>query len=228
MKIERMKSLHPVTEFTPYWCIPFGFAQWKEVEKIDTIREWLICNEEKLLKDIPVHHDGGTGLGEKSVTSRFGSYNLFDYANELPELQSLLEFFRISYLQYVNQEMVEVRDVEIMCWFNVLRKGEHIDEHSHDSSNKAYLSGNIHLDNYQTHTFYKNIYDKNVQFETDNHKGTLTVFPSWVPHYTNKFEDDGLRLSIAFDLRLTGREENDSLNTRPFMNKEIFTTLTKG
>lgn len=228
MKIEKMKSLHPVTEFSPTWCIPFGFEQWTEVEKINNIRNWLIKNEKRILESLPAHHDGGTGLGNESTTSRFGMYNLFDFKEELPELNDLLTFFRIFYLQFINREMAEIRNVDIMCWFNILRKDEHIEEHSHDSSNSAYLSGNIHLDNYKTSTYYKNIFDKNVQFETDNTIGGATIFPSWVPHLTNKFDEDGLRLSIAFDLRLTGKEENEYLNARPFMNKEIYETLIKG
>jgi hypothetical protein len=220
--------MHPLTEYSPSWDISFGVGHWKDAEKIDTIREWLIENESRILDTVPLHHDGGTGLGENSVTSRFGRYNLLNFQDELPELAELLKFFRISYLDYVSQDNSEIRDVDIVCWFNKLKTGEHIKEHSHGAGNDAYLSGNIHLDNYATNTYYTNVFDRNVQFVPGNYKGGLSIFPSWVPHHTDEHKEDNFRLSIAFDLRLNDNAENKELHAIPFMNHEIYETLIKG
>lgn len=223
-----MKSMHPLTEYSPKWDIPFGVGHWTDVEKIDTIREWLIENEDRILNSVPLHHDGGTGLGESSVTSRFGRYNLLNFQSELKEFSDLLQFFRISYLDFVSQDNGEIRDLDIVCWFNILRTGEHIEEHSHGAGNDAYLSGNMHLDNYLTNTYYNNVFDKSVQFIPGNFKGGSTMFPSWVPHYTDEHKEDSLRVSIAFDLRLRGNHDNEALHAIPFMDQDIYQQLLKG
>lgn len=228
MRIAKMKSMHPLTEYGPRWDISFGIAHWEDYEKIDAIKEWLIQNEKVILDTVPLHHDGGTGLGEYSVTSRFGRYNLLNFQKEQPAFADLLRFFRTSYLDYVMQDNSEIRDLDIVCWFNILRTGEHIEEHSHGAGNDAYLSGNVHLDNYATNTYYNNVFDKSVQFIPGNYKGGATIFPSWVPHYTDEHKEDGLRVSIAFDLRLVDNEDNKSLHAIPFMNQEIYNDLIKG
>lgn len=220
--------MHPLTEYSPSWNISFGVGQWYEIEKIDTIREWLVNNYQRILDTVPLHHDGGTGLGEESVTSRFGRYNLLNYQSELPELGELLKFFRISYLDYVSQDNGEIRDLDIVCWFNILKTGEHIKEHIHGAGNDAYLSGNMHLDNYVTNTYYNNVFDKSVQFIPGNFKGGVTMFPSWVPHYTDEHKEDNFRVSVAFDLRLKNNIDNEALHAIPFMDTEIYENLIKG
>lgn len=226
MKIFRMKSAHPKNEYAPSWNFPFGLELWEDSTKIDSIRNWLIYNESRFLS-LSYHHDASTGLGQDSVTSRFGRYNLFNFVNELKELNDLLKFLQVSYLNFVSQDNSEIRSLEIICWFNLLKNKEEIKEHDHGLGNDVYLSGNIHLENYQTYTNYRCPFDKNVVASFENTKGGLTIFPSFIPHYTTEFLGHGLRASIAFDLRLEGIPSNKNFHAIPFMNEKIFNQLTE-
>tara|TARA_B110000503_G_C7113616_1_gene399282 strand:+ start:621 stop:1298 length:678 start_codon:yes stop_codon:yes gene_type:complete len=225
MSIIRIKSLHPETEYAPQWNIPLYQAEWNEFEKIDTIRHALLKNEQKFIDNLDVHQDGGTGLGLDSVTSRFGRYNLFDYIDMCPELAELLTFFRRTYVNFITEDTTVLRDLDIVCWFNVIRKGEKIQEHCHGSGHNSYLSGNFHADNYNTQTYYKSPFDPTLAAPFNNEKGVLTMFPSYLVHGTSEHTADDERVSIAFDLRLANNEHNEYLNAIPFMTREIFESL---
>jgi len=226
MIVERLKSLHPITDISPQWDIPIFQTQWNDVEKIDKIRNFLIEIEPRILA-IETHHDAATGLGEDSVTSRFSLYNLFDFANECPELNDLLNFLRASYLNFCHLEHLEVQELEMALWYNIVRQGHGIDEHKHGAGPDVYLSGNMHLDDYpHTTTYYRAPIDDTQIFPAENKKGGLTLFPSYVPHGVNKNEKEQLRLSIAFDLRLAGTESwKNNPNLEPFMNQEIMSNF---
>ncbi len=81
MHITRLKSQQPVTPYAPSWDAPLGFAQWDQKDKIDTIRNFLIEKEEEVLK-LPWQGQGRTGLDEDKVTTRYGRYHVFDFADE--------------------------------------------------------------------------------------------------------------------------------------------------
>ena len=225
MSIIRLKSLHPETEYAPQWNIPLYQSEWNEFQKLDTIRDALLRNEQKFIDDLEYHQDGGTGLGENSVTSRFGRYNLFHYTDMCPELGELLTFFRRSYVNFITEDTTTIRDLDIVCWFNVVRNGEKIQEHNHGSGHNSYLSGNFHLDDYDTHTYYKSPFDPVMAAPFNNEKGVLTIFPSFLTHGTTEHNSTNERVSIAFDLRLVDNEYNEFLNSVPFMTKEIYDTL---
>ena len=94
MKIQRLKSGFPLSEYAPTWNFPVGNDTWNETKKIDKIREWLIDNETRILNEFEPRHDGDTGLGYGSVTSRFGQYNLFNFIGFF----LLYYFFLITYI----------------------------------------------------------------------------------------------------------------------------------
>jgi ectoine hydroxylase-related dioxygenase (phytanoyl-CoA dioxygenase family) len=106
-----------------------------------------------------------------------------------------------------------------MCWFNIIRPGEEIKIHKHGSGPDVYLSGNLHLDDYDTETFYLSPYDEQNGHALPNQKGGLTLFPSYVSHGATKYEGDSLRVSIAFDLRLPNTNSN-AANIKPFTTQE--------
>lgn len=51
-------------------------------------------------------------------------------------------------------------------------------------------------------------FGKNVNFPPED--GLMLVFPSWLAHSVNSFDSDTLRISVAFNARVTGFEELDS------------------
>jgi hypothetical protein len=227
MNIFKIRSPLPRTDFAPYWDISLGQTQWNETAKIDAVRNWLISNEQNILDKFPVYNDGGTGLGNNSTTSRFGYYNTFDFVNECPELAELLAFLRKSYINFVASNYVDPIDLYFESWFNIVHNGQAITEHIHGNQADTYLSGNIHLDNYPTHTYYRTPYDTTTPIPFKNIKGGLTIFPGYVPHFTDPYESNGQpRVSIAFDLwTVDTYNATKGKSTRLFLNREIIQEL---
>jgi len=228
MQIQKMQSLHPMSPYTPVWNISFGLTQWNQPEKVDTIRQYMLDKEDYILT-LDVINNAGTGLSADSVTTRYGRYNLFDpmFVNECPEIGELFEFLQYSYLEFVDADNTQpYRLLDIICWFNILRKGESINIHRHGTTEVSYLSANMHLDSYpSSQTFYSH-FDMTNSFP--NVKGGLTIFPNWVAHWVETWNEDTPRVSLAFDLYISqppyyGCAIPASL---PFMTDDIFNRLT--
>ena len=227
MEIFRIKSQHPKTEYTPSWNFPIGVAGWNDYKKVDIIRNWLINKEQWFIENYPVRHDGKTGLGNDSVTARHGTYNLFHFTNELPELKDWLKFAQSAYLDFVSQDLSSVQDLYIFSWYNIARNGDSIGEHAHGADSSSYLSGNMHFDDYDTVNSYMSPFDARSQLAFKNFKGGLTYFPSCLPHNSDVYTGNSPRVSIAFDLRIAENQHITNPQATPFMNTEIFQTLFK-
>lgn len=208
MIVLRMESDLPLTEFAPHYNIPIGLKKYLDINAIDGIKKFLLKKEKEILEKIPYDFDGGTNAGKNSVTGRFLHYNLFDFISECKELQSLFDFLKESYFEFIDHEDLNPRETEIVGWFNALRKGQKIHEHSHGFGNDVYLSGNIILDDVDTHTSYRCPYNYDTEISVPNSKGLLTIFPSYVYHYSDTYEGTDIRHSIAFDIRISGIEDN--------------------
>ena len=151
----------------------------------------------RFIKESPGWVDGNTGLGLKSLTSRSPLYNLVEF-KEMKYLKKIIHDAHDEFLKELN---IDDRDqLYIKCWANVMRKGEKIKTHFHALSNYDYLSGHICVSTKDTHTYYLQPYYKNV-FSSKNVPGKLTLFPSWIEHYTDEVKTNKERITIAFDLR---------------------------
>ena len=198
MQIQKMKSLNSVTPYAPVWDISLGVTEWNQYDKIDSIRNFLLTKEEYILS-LDVNNDAGTGLTTDSITTRHGKYNLFDFVSECPELNDLFEFLQKSYIEFVLQDNTQpYYPLEIVCWFNILHKGERINIHRHGTKETAYLSGNMHLDTYNSSGTHYSHFDMNCTLP--NKKGGLTIFPNWVAHWVDTWQEEEPRVTLAFDL----------------------------
>jgi len=229
MKLIELKSMHPDNEFAPSWNIPIHLSTWGDTEKINNIKNFLIDKESKVIQQFPTkqgsgtYGDGRTGLGLDSVTSKSGMYTIFDFNKELSDFNDLLDFMRISYLNFLSEYKTGVRDSHIVCWFNVIRSEQSIDTHFHGTEHRCYLSGNMHLDNYPTTTNYYIPYDHTLIHKFPNTAGGLTMFPTYMPHGVDTYTGEDVRVSVAFDLHTQIPQELVSI---PFINDEIFNRLT--
>ena len=143
--------------------------------------------------------DGGTGLGLKSLPSRSPLYNLVEFK----ETQYLKKIIKNAHLDFMKELHLTYEDnLYIQCWANVMREGEKIQKHFHSINNYDYLSGHICIQTTNTNTYYLEPYHKE-RFILKNNPGNITLFPSWVEHFTDKVLDDNERITIAFDLRNT-------------------------
>jgi len=154
-----------------------------------------ILNLEKKLSHIKSFNlDGGTGLGDKSLTSKHSFYNLLSF-KEMKKIKSLIKTHNKKFLSLLNTKYDKFY---IKCWANVMRNNEKINIHRHNTSVHGYLVGHICVKTQNTNTYYINPYTKK-SFASKNENGKITLFPAWLDHYTDEVYDD-LRITIAFDI----------------------------
>ena len=163
-----------------------------EVEA-DAIYDEVLRVEPELMKLGP-HRYGGVE-GDK-LTGRFAYYNALD--NEL--VGSILKPKFVSLFG-------EGRWYQ--AWFNTFRKGDCIKSHVHNDKNnpapnrlKYFQCCNLFLGGTEADGTYYN----GVQFP--NTKGGLLVFRDDIPHWTNKYEGDDVRISMACDIHPTRQNHN--------------------
>jgi len=155
----------------------------------------ILSNETKIIESNVYENDWGTGLGKNSLTSRSSNYNLLEWESSR-SLKLIIKEYHDILLEKLNQKQT---NVFCQCWANVMRKGEKIKPHRHSHDEWTYLSGHICLKTKNTKTYYVHPYSRE-SFGSDNIENKITLFPSWMEHYTDRYKDDGERITIAFDL----------------------------
>lgn len=195
------KSIHPLTEFTPTWYLPFWVTVYPYEQEIDIMREWVLDNENKLIKKYSQNskNDGGTGLGKHSLTAQYNSFNLFLETHNIKEFQDFFSFLKEEYNNFMEESKTLNRRCVMYAWANVIRSGQAIQKHNHGAHHYAYISGNIQFDNYKTKTRYFNPVNE-MYYDFVNVKGGITFFPSYLNHCTTEHTENKSRVSAAFDL----------------------------
>lgn len=197
-----LSSMDPLTEFAPVWHIPMWSAVYPNQKNLDVMRIWLEENESRLIekyKNFDVRNDGGTGLGLDSLTAQYNKFNLFQETAGIEAFDDLLKFIKLEYNKFMEEMKCNQRHCYLYSWANVMRTGQSVDKHHHGATHYAYLSGNMHFDNYETVTRYYNPYG-DVYYDFANLKGGMTFFPSYLLHGTTEHLETKNRVSMAFDL----------------------------
>ena len=132
-KIVNFKSLPKKNYFAPEWDYYIIENIIKKVN-FKSLSKFLLKKEKELLKITkPILKastvDGYTGLGENSITSRYASFNVFNFKNkELYKISKEIINIHKTLLNFLKIETP--KNLWIQCWFNVMRKGEFIKPHS--------------------------------------------------------------------------------------------------
>jgi hypothetical protein len=167
----------------------------------------LILEKEKEILSLDLHprmiNNGNTGLGPKSLTFRFKTFNvlLWDHP-EIYKLKQEIRFFYDLSSDYFNFDKNE--KVYIQCWANVLRKGEKMDNHRHTgNTDESFLSGHFTVQCKDTQTVYGNPFSNVLHnpeyYYFNNSPGNINIFNSHIYHHTTEHKDDSERITIAFD-----------------------------
>tara|TARA_Y100001973_G_C5108686_1_gene286511 strand:- start:193 stop:876 length:684 start_codon:yes stop_codon:yes gene_type:complete len=175
----------------------FNYYIYENILKLDfgKLKQDILNLEKEIIEKYPPYSDGKTGLGNNSLTSRFKYYNLL----QMDETKFLKDIIREKHDDFLNTLEYEVGDnYYVQCWANVMRGGEQIKTHNHACNNHMYLTGHICVFTENTNTHYIAPYH-NSQFSSKNMLGKMTLFPSWLNHYTDEVNTD-LRITIAFDI----------------------------
>ena len=170
--------------------------------------------EKKIIRSSPKSSgDGNTGLGDNSLTSRFGYFNVLKWQE--PDIQKIKNHIIDNVSKFYNRILQEKpTDLKIQCWANVMRKGQQIKPHVHDTSNNCLLGGHICVDVDNTSTHYINPFkyfsgNNQETYSSKNEVGKITLFSDNIPHYTDKVISKD-RVTIAFDIINGNQKHNDN------------------
>ena len=175
---------------------------------VDKLAKKILNNEPKIIKkypakgiDLKYDFDGNTGLGSNSLTSRSCHFNILDWWGT----GSLRRWMRDGYEKYHN---IQDTPLYVQCWANVMRKGDQIKPHKHESwdgtSPVSHLCGHLSVQvDGSTSTYYDGspILNKN---------GQMTFFPAHTFHWTDRYENNSERITVAFDI-LSGEFYNEDI-----------------
>ena len=192
MQIIHFENEPPKTRFAPI----FNFHIYENDVDVRDIKNIILSKEQDIINSNPYTSDWNTGLGSNSMTSRSNCYNVLKW----DEAYFLKEIIRSSHDNFITTLGYDWEDkIYVQCWANVLRKGEKIKQHQHWTSEYTYIGGHIHLDDLHTSTHYVNPYNQKL-YSSENKKGKVTLFPNWLEHYTDTYNENEYRVSIAFDI----------------------------
>ena len=144
--------------FAPEW--KFGLIEQQTSIDCSKLKEFLLSKEEEVLNNkLDEYNDGATGLGSKSTTSRFKTYNVFNWDHsEIDKLRMEIWKLYVSYHEIYTGQGLGVSEVinglNIGCWMNIMRKGERIKKHLHGYSTSSFLSGHFCVSANNTKTVY--------------------------------------------------------------------------
>ena len=195
----------PATPYAPpqqRWCILEGINFDLD---IDVLRDFFLKKEQWVIDNYD--HEEITAPQAPQLTQRLRHYNIFEWEDECPELTKLRRVIKKFHKEYGKKVWGNTyrydQKLYIRAWLNVLREGEEIGMHIHSTHPHSYIAGHftVTCDDSQTiycHPLYQ--LPDGYRFYSNNKPGTLTLFPSTVPHCTSVQKTNIPRVTIAFDL----------------------------
>ena len=209
MKFKRFVSQPPVSPYAPQWDFRVGNSMCEDIDT-NSLSKFLL-SKEKEIKKLPIvsDFDGYTGLGSNSTTSRSQQYNILSWNH--PEIRKLKSNIAKNIILYNDECGNKTPQLWIQCWYNVLRFGQSIKPHSHSVTPICYLSGHFNVQVNDTSTVYMSpinqLNDPEV-IDIKNIPGKLTLFPSYIFHYTTPHYSFKPRITIAFDISPDKLDDN--------------------
>lgn len=211
----RVSSAQPQTPFAPVWDYTIALSTCNDIDCASLSK--LFLDKEREVKNLPVSidnngkfTDGYTGLGKNSTTSRFQHYNILTWNH--PEIHKLKQNIISNLIEYNKiQEINLPKNVYIICWYNVLRFGQKIKPHLHTTDPHCYLSGHFNIQVKNTSTVYMSPVNQLVEpdvISSKNVEGEMTIFPSYIIHYTTPHYSFKPRITVAFDIKHYKVDEN--------------------
>lgn len=164
--------------------------------EMDRLKEEILLKEPQIIAENEFVSDWGTRLGKNSLTARANNYNLLSFDNT-KNLKSAIQNVHELYLNFFDLKLTD--KYYIQCWANVMRGKEKIFPHRHAGDSFSYLSGNICLDVDGTSTYYIHPFTEE-PWQSFNENNKMTIFPSYIKHYTDPVPSGQTRMTVAFDI----------------------------
>lgn len=193
-KIIRFAS-EEFTPFAPYW--DYMIAEGQTYINFAPIIKEILDKEKEIINRYEYEDDWGTKLGPNSLTSRSNRYNLLEFESTSPVKDTI----RTMHDEFLTEMQIPMAPgpLYVQCWANVMRKKQKIATHCHGFGPWGYLSGHLCVQVKDTSTYYHKLHGDET-WASPNKDGKITLFPSWVRHYTDSVKDDQERITIAFDI----------------------------
>ena len=181
------------------------------------LKNYLLSKQQEVFAIKNNLDDCGTGLGNETTTARSGSYNIFTW--DQPDINILKkEIASMCNSYHMRVTGKKILKFGLAGWMNIMKKGDRIELHNHGFCNDSYLSGNFTVSSDDTKTVYNNPFSQYTKenvlvkmvedgvddpsyYSSKNIDGKLTLFPSYIPHFTTEYKSDNYRITLAFDLR---------------------------
>lgn len=207
MNFRQFVSPPPQTPYAPVWDFKIGTSLCEDIN-IVSLSQFLL-QKEREVKKLPStvsnnekFSDGYTGLGKNSTTAKFKNYNILAWDNnDIKRLKQNIVKNLIEYNTKCGNQTPN--ELWIQCWYNVLRFGQKIKPHLHTTSSISYLSGHFNVQVENTSTVYMSpvnqLNDPEV-IDIKNNPREMTIFPSYIFHYTTPHYCFKPRITIAFDI----------------------------
>ena len=215
------KSDPPLTPFAPSYAHYFTEKKIFSSEECEKWNTYLLEQEPILLDKYKNSqaNDGQTGLGNTSITSRYGCFNLLKFDFDLvPKLKKAI-YDGVHTLLRVSNNTDWQETLYANSWFNVLRQGESINEHSHGFHKHSFYGFNLHITDSKTKNFYYHpIKFQRAAFYMSNKIGHLTLFPNFIPHSVSPNKNETPRISIAGDIRTSSWKDDKEFKN---INKDL-------
>jgi hypothetical protein len=204
MRIGKFYSKPKHNFFAPSWEYYIGVTNVENPLFVEDFRQYILGKEKEIVQQFKgLGQDAGTNLGQDSLTAKYRFYNIFAFDD--PIAVAFKGFVVDQYILFLREFGLHIPTTWGRCWANVLRKDQHIGIHNHGCHSYSYLSGHFVLAAEDTCTYYENPTDLSNHKEP-NIPGTLTFFPSYLRHWTDKNPSDSERITIAFDLYIADEE----------------------
>jgi len=195
-------------------------SQFEPQSMVQEIASFLLGKEQYIIDTYPFVSYFGTDDPNVAnpgnlVTSRSGTYNVFQFANECPPLNNLKAFLIEQYRQYITAKnwMNYVVNPAINCWVNIIREGESIRYHKHAEHELSFVSGTMVLQAVSTNTWYK--FDDGELVRVPNIPGQVSLFPCNVVHWTDMHYGTTPRVTLGFDFMF---DKQTSIGNPAFYN----------
>ena len=196
------KSEPSFTPIAPSYTHWFSEKKIFSSEECESWNKYLLRLEPVLLdKFITTKGDGGTGLGESSITSRYAHFNVLKFDFDLvPKLkESICD--GICTLLRVSDNTDWQDTLYSNSWFNVLRQSQSMDIHCHGYNKNSFYGFHLTIRAKETFTSYFHPCKfQEEAFHVPNNIGILSLFPNYICHGVSPNKDETPRISIAGDI----------------------------
>ena len=94
-----------MNEFAPVWNLPLWFDQYSNKDELAIMRQWILDNEKSIINENKhkSKDDGGTGLGQDSLTAQYNSFNLFKITEEVNAFKNMFSWLQESYKNFMDE-----------------------------------------------------------------------------------------------------------------------------